>query len=65
LTNGHLLIFNNGIKRSSVLELDPIANRVVWKYEDDTFYSRMRGSVQRLPNGNTLITESDSGPSSR
>lgn len=61
LTNGNLLVFNNGIKRSSVLELDPIANRVVWKYEDDTFYSRMRGSVQRLPNGNTLITESDTG----
>jgi len=61
LNSGNLLIFNNGIKRSSVLELDPVANRVVWKYEDDTFYSRMRGSVQLLPNGNTLITESDTG----
>ena len=27
----------------------------------DDFFSKSRGSVQRLPNGNTLITESDKG----
>ena len=27
----------------------------------EDFFSRTRGSIQRLPNGNTLITESDRG----
>ena len=34
---------------------------VVWSYAADDFFSRLRGSVQRLSNGNTLITESDAG----
>ncbi|MHC4473926.1 MAG: arylsulfotransferase family protein, partial [Planctomycetota bacterium] len=62
LENGHVLIFNNGSRRSSVLEFDPVSDRVVWRYApDEGFFSKTRGSVQRLPNGNTLVTESDRG----
>ncbi len=66
LENGHLLIFDNGVRRrySQVVEMDPVAGAVVWKYATDppeAFYSRSRGSSQRLANGNTLISESDRG----
>ena len=30
---------------------------IVWSYAADGFYSRIFSGVQRLPNGNTLITE--------
>lgn len=34
----------------------------IWSYENPaSFYSQAQGGVQRLPNGNTLITESDEG----
>jgi hypothetical protein len=62
LDDGHVLIFNNGTAASEVVELDPDAGRVVWRYQDGVdFFSRTRGSAYRLPNGNTLITESDTG----
>ena len=61
LENGHILIFNNGTSTSEVLELDPMTREVVWRYAAKDFFSATRGSVQRLPNGNTLITESDRG----
>ncbi len=66
LANGNLLIFDNGRKRgwSRVVELDPLAREIVWEYRADppeAFYTPSRGSAQRLPNGNTLITESDEG----
>jgi hypothetical protein len=66
LENGHMLIFDNGIERgySRVVELDPLRNKIVWEYQPDPpqhFFSVSRGSSQRLPNGNTLITESDKG----
>ncbi|MCP4545432.1 MAG: hypothetical protein GY835_03060 [bacterium] len=62
LPNGHILIFNNGSKASQILELDPLRNVVTWLYEArGEFFSKRRGSNQRLPNGNTLITESDTG----
>jgi len=66
LENGHILIFDNGIARkySRVIELDPVTKRIVWEYRTtfpEDFYSEARGSAQRLPNGNTLICESDLG----
>ncbi len=62
LDNGHMLIFNNGTESSQVLELDPLSRDIVWLYEDPgEFFTRTRGSNQRLPNGNTLITESNAG----
>jgi hypothetical protein len=66
LDNDHILIFDNGPRRkaSRVVEVDPASRRIVWEYrggEEETFYSHSRGSNQRLPGGNTLITESDYG----
>jgi len=66
LDNGNILVFDNGESRgfSRVLEIDPSNGNIVWKFEGnppDRFYSAWRGSVQRLPNGNTLICESERG----
>jgi hypothetical protein len=66
LDNGNILIFDNGSHRkySRIVELDPRALRIVWEYtaeRREDFFSYTRGGDQRLPNGNTLITNSDSG----
>jgi hypothetical protein len=66
LPNGHILIFDNGVgrNRSRLVEVDPLRSKVVWSYDgspDKTFYTRRRGSAQRLPNGNTLFAVSDRG----
>ncbi|MBD3367971.1 MAG: hypothetical protein GF405_07350 [Candidatus Eisenbacteria bacterium] len=66
LGNGNLLIFDNlaGDRRSRVLEFDPLTREVVWRYPEPgegLLWSETCGSNQRLPNGNTLITESDNG----
>ena len=64
LENGNIMIFDNGKGRrySRVVEVDPRTNEVAWHYQADNrhdFFSQSRGGTQRLPNGNTLITESD------
>lgn len=57
---------------SRVLELDPVTLEVVWQYtpaeagfvlplDASRFYSPFISSAQRLPNGNTLITEGSDG----
>jgi outer membrane protein assembly factor BamB len=66
LENGNILIFDNGMGRdhSRVIEYDPDQGKIVWEYLADPpedFHSRTRGANQRLPNGNTLITESSKG----
>jgi hypothetical protein len=66
LPSGNFLVFDNGLGRgwSRVVELDPLARKIVWEYRapvPETFYSQTRGASQRLPNGNTLIAQSDSG----
>jgi hypothetical protein len=66
LENGRLLVYDNqGLRNaSSVLEIDPLTRDILWSYRggrDGAFYSETCGSCQRLPNGNTLITESDPG----
>lgn len=66
LENGNILIFDNGSTRgySRIVELEPMTKNIVWEYKTnppEQFYSRDRGSSQRLPNGNTLITESNAG----
>jgi hypothetical protein len=70
LDNGSMLVFDNefdnaaGERVSRVIEIDPITQEVHWIYEggaDRPFYTSTCGSNQRLPNGNTLITESDAG----
>jgi hypothetical protein len=47
-----------------VVEIDPVEFEVRWSYggsDEQPLYSKFLGAVQRLPNGNTLITESDGG----
>jgi hypothetical protein len=66
LENGNILVFNNGVKQesSTVIELDPVTGEIQWQYGTgpaEHFYSYSKGSAQRLPNGNTLICDSDNG----
>lgn len=69
LPNGNILLFDNNGHfgpggRSQVLEIDPRSEGIVWRYagtEQRRFESIIRSVQQRLPNGNTLITESDGG----
>ena len=65
LESGNVMIFDNGLGRdwSRVIEVDPQTREIVWEYkapEPTDFYTRSRGGNERLPNGNTLITNSDS-----
>lgn len=70
LPDGNILMFDNrghferseGISR--IIEIDPRTTGVVWEYTgtaERPLASTVRSSVQRLPNGNTLISESDGG----
>jgi hypothetical protein len=66
LPSGNLLMFENlaGEDYSRVVEYESITLREVWHYSGDAdrpFFSKTCGTADRLPNGNTLITESDSG----
>jgi hypothetical protein len=63
-----MLIFDNqrdsSDRSSRVIEFDALTGEVAWEYSgerDGPLRSRSCGSVQRLPNGNTLVTESDNG----
>jgi hypothetical protein len=42
---------------SRVLEIDPVRMETVWSYSAAGFFSTNVSGAQRLPNGNTLITE--------
>jgi hypothetical protein len=46
---------------SRVIEIDPVAMKLVWSYTAQNFYSFNISSAQRLPNGDTLITEGTTG----
>lgn len=66
LEDGTMLVYDNqGLGEiSTVLQFDPATSEVLWLYRGDSdnpFYSVGSGSCQRLPNGNTLITESMMG----
>ena len=71
LENGNVLIFDNGGHRensglnySRVIEVDPATSEIVWEYIDATilnFFSPFVSSAQRLPNGNTFISEGNYG----
>jgi hypothetical protein len=68
LPDGSLLLFDNGTFRagqnvpySRVIEVDRRTRAITWEYHDsppENFFTALMGSAQRLPNGNTLITES-------
>lgn len=64
LPNGNLLLFDNfgaaDGTASAVREIDPATLEPRWTYqgtEEDPFYSAFIGMAQRLPNGNTLVTD--------
>lgn len=63
LENGNIMIFDNGRYRkwSRIIELDPVTLKPVWEYRDKNFYTLSQGYVQKLPNGNMLITEAEKG----
>jgi hypothetical protein len=66
LPSGRLLVFDNAGRagRSQVLELDPWTQQVAWRYPSKPgvdLASATSGSTERLPNGNTLVTESTAG----
>lgn len=50
-----------GRANSRVLEIDPVAMKRVWMYNGNGFFSTNISGTQRLPNGNTLITEGAGG----
>lgn len=69
LPDGRIVMFDNegeytqkGISRA--IEIDPVTGGIEWSYAgtaEQPLLSIVRSSVQRLPNGNTLIVESDAG----
>jgi outer membrane protein assembly factor BamB len=69
LPDGHLLLYDNLGNHGEgdttrLLEIDPNNGAEVWSYagnSEQPFDSSVRGAQQRLPNGNTLITESSGG----
>ena len=63
LENGNILLFDNGTRRkqSRVVEMNPVSGKIVWSFTQKDFYTRLRGSAQKLPCGNVLAVESDSG----
>lgn len=71
LPNGNILVFDNGTHRldspfsySRVLEVNIETKAIVWSYRDPSpfnFFSPYVSGAQRLPNGNTLITEGVTG----
>ncbi len=66
LNNGNLLLFDNRglVDKSRVMECSPATMETVWEFagtKELPFYSRTCGLAARLPNGNTLITETDGG----
>jgi hypothetical protein len=63
---GALLLFDNLGRggRSRIVEIDPITQELLWSFphaDDVDLYSDCCGKVQRLSNGNTLITETGRG----
>ena len=70
LDTGRILVFDNGCHRrglpsfSQVLEIDPDTGEIAWSYRPEVvlaFFSFMVSGADRLPNGNTLVTEGATG----
>jgi len=70
LEDGRIVLFDNKgggrnyAVRSRIVEFEPVTLERTWLYQGtpkNHFHSEMCGTVQRLQNGNTLITESDYG----
>ena len=77
LKNGNIQVFDNGFSRepnpfpaygSRVVEINPKTNQIVWQFDGGKgvidkvrFFAPIVGGAQRLPNGNTLITDGPKG----
>ncbi len=66
LPDGNLIVFDNRGNRggSRILEFDPFTQEIAWTYAPENpadFHSEWCGGLQRLSNGNTLITETNAG----
>jgi hypothetical protein len=66
LRGGSILLLDNRghFGMSKVIEIDPLSQEILWAYEgtpENCFYTETSGTVHRLPNGNTLIVESNGG----
>jgi hypothetical protein len=66
LDNGNMLVFDNlgNAGKTRILELDPHTQRIHWIYTgtpENTLHTADCGSSAVLPNGNVLITESNTG----
>ena len=72
LSNGNILIFDNGAFRmgesvqfTRAIEVNRTTKEIVWEYRDRSqmiyFFTPFMGSAQRLANGNTLLCESAFG----
>lgn len=69
LENGNVLLFDNGPHRrgvsySRIVEVDPATSEIAWEYRGEppiSFFSYHISGAERLPNGNTLITEGAPG----
>jgi hypothetical protein len=51
----------NARATSRVMEIDPVTMKRIWMYNGAGFFSTNISGAQRLPNGNTLITEGAGG----
>ncbi|MBF0122755.1 MAG: hypothetical protein HQL21_05035 [Candidatus Omnitrophica bacterium] len=66
LSGNRILLFDNGIhkKSSRVIIVDMVSREIIWQYGQkpgQDFFTNLGGSAQRLPNGNTLIAETQQG----
>lgn len=66
LDNGRILLFDNrgNAGQSQILEFDPFSQEIAWTHrgtQTESFFTLWCGAVARLPNGNTLITETNNG----
>jgi hypothetical protein len=69
LPNGRLMLFDNrgdlaNGGQSRVIEIDPHTGAILWEFPGDSgepLYSSIKSSQERLPNGNTLIIETNNG----
>jgi Arylsulfotransferase (ASST) len=70
LANGHYILWDNGnfheprVSRAMEYRLDPVARTatVTWEHVEGDLYGFAMGYVQRLPNGNTLISSGAAKP---
>lgn len=69
LPTGNFILFDNrghfgAGGKTRIIEIDPGTGELIWSYagnQEHPLQSLIRGSQERLPNGDTLITESDGG----